>query len=43
MEKITLEIRGAEGGQDSKLLVEDMAAMYIKAAEKKGFSVEVNH
>lgn len=40
---ITLEIRAAEGGADSKLLVEDMAAMYIKAAERKSFSVTTNH
>jgi len=41
--KITLEIRQAEGGKDSKLIVEDMAAMYTKAAEKQGFSVGTNH
>jgi protein subunit release factor A len=41
--KITLEIRAAEGGADSKLITEDMAAMYIKAAEKQNFSVGVNH
>lgn len=40
---ITLEVRAAEGGTDSKLLVEDMAAMYIKAAERKSFSVITNH
>jgi protein subunit release factor A len=43
MEKITLEIRAAEGGQDSKLITEDMAAMYVKAAKRKGFSVNTNH
>jgi len=43
MKGITLEIRAAEGGQDSKLIAEDMAAMYVKAANKKGFSVETNH
>lgn len=43
MKGITLEIRAAEGGQDSKLISEDMAAMYVKAAEKNNFSVEINH
>ena len=42
-EKITLEIRQGEGGQDAKLITEDMAAMYIKAAERNNFSVEVSH
>jgi protein subunit release factor A len=42
MKKITLEIRAAEGGQDSKLIVEDMAAIYRKAADKQGFTVEVD-
>ncbi len=41
--KITLEIRQGEGGQDAKLIAEDMAAMYIKAAEKQNFSVGTNH
>lgn len=40
---IVLELRAAEGGQDSKLITEDMAAMYIKAAQKKNFSVTTNH
>jgi protein subunit release factor A len=40
---ITLELRAAEGGADSKLIIEDMAAMYIKAANKNNFSVETNH
>lgn len=41
--EITLELRAAEGGADSKLIIEDMAAMYIKAAERNNFSVKVNH
>ena len=43
MEKLRLELRQGEGGRDAKLIVEDMAAMYIKAAEKQNFSVGVNH
>lgn len=43
MQKVTLEIRAAEGGEDSKLLVEDMAAVYLKAAKNKGFIVESEH
>lgn len=40
---ITLELRSAEGGKDSKLIIEDMAAMYQKAARKQNFSVEILH
>ena len=43
MEKVTLEIRAAEGGEDSKLLVGDMAAVYLKAAKNKGFTLESEH
>lgn len=43
MEKLRLELRQGEGGADAKLIVEDMAAMYIKAAERKSFSVETEH
>ena len=39
MEKITIEIRAAEGGEDSKLLVSDMAAVYQKAAKINGFEI----
>lgn len=42
-ETITLEIRAAEGGEDSKLLVKDMAAMYIKAARTNNFVVSNEH
>lgn len=43
METIVLEIRSAEGGEDSKLLVKDMAAMYIKAARNNNFVVTNEH
>ncbi len=33
MEKILLEIRASEGGEDSKLLVGDMLNIYIKTAK----------
>lgn len=33
MKTIYLEIRDAEGGTDSKLLVQDMKDIYIKAAK----------
>ncbi len=38
MEKITLELRAAEGGQDAKLLVGDMKNIYIKAARTNNFN-----
>jgi protein subunit release factor A len=41
MEKVILEIRDSEGGKDAKLLVSDMAAIYIKSANKNKFNVEV--
>jgi protein subunit release factor A len=37
MDKIILEIRDAEGGTDAKLLVEDMADIYIKSAKMNNF------
>jgi protein subunit release factor A len=40
---ISIEIRAAEGGEDSKLLVKDMAAMYIKAARNNNFVVSNEH
>jgi protein subunit release factor A len=40
---IVLELRAAEGGEDSKLLVRDMAAMYIKAAKNNNFVVSNEH
>lgn len=43
METIILELRSAEGGTDSKLLVRDMAAMYIKAAKNNNHTVSNEH
>ncbi len=31
-----IEIRSAEGGDDSKLLVRDMASIYAKACGRRG-------
>ena len=42
-QSITVEIRAAEGGEDSKLLVKDMAALYIKAAKINNFIVTNEH
>jgi len=39
--KTIIEIRAAEGGQDSKLLVEDMAGIYQKACSINNFSADV--
>ena len=38
---IYIEIRSAEGGDDSKLLVRDMVAIYAKAAARRGFSMSI--
>ena len=42
-ETIVLELRASVGGEDSKLLVKDMAAMYIKAARVNNFVVTNEH
>jgi len=34
--KRIIEIRSAEGGEDSKLFVKDLAQSYIKFADRKG-------
>jgi protein subunit release factor A len=34
--KRVIEIRAAEGGEDSKLFVKDIAQAYIKFADRKG-------
>ena len=34
MDSIIIEIRGAEGGADSKLLTKDMMETYIRVAQK---------
>lgn len=36
-QKIILEIRAGEGGQDANLLVQEMAEIYEKAAKVKKF------
>ena len=41
MEQIIIEIRAAEGGQDSKLLVEDLRDIYLKTARVNNFDVKV--
>lgn len=33
-EKVVVEVRAAEGGDDSKLLVQDMAAVYMRRAHR---------
>jgi protein subunit release factor A len=38
MNKIYLEIREAEGGEDSKLLVKDMCDIYQRACNKNNFT-----
>lgn len=42
-EGLILEIRAAEGGKDAKLLVEDMASIYMKACENNGYHCETDH
>ena len=41
MEQIIIEIRAAEGGQDSKLLVEDLRDIYLKTARVNNFDYKV--
>lgn len=36
--KRTIEVRAAEGGEDSKLFVKDLAQAYIKFAQSKGWT-----
>jgi protein subunit release factor A len=38
--KIIIEIRASEGGQDSKLLVKDLSEIYIKSCKNKGFKID---
>jgi len=42
METIVIEIRAGEGGEDSKLLVEDMYNIYTRAARINNFVIK-NH
>jgi protein subunit release factor A len=37
MKNYVLEIQNSEGGDDSKLLVEDMYNIYTKVMQKNGF------
>ncbi len=39
--KTVIEIRATIGGDDSKLLVEDMAKIYIKACQKNNFAADI--
>lgn len=39
--QILLEIRACEGGQDSKLLVEDITSIYTKSARVNGFDYKI--
>ena len=43
MEQIIIEIRAAEGGQDSKLLVEDLRDIYLKTARVNNFDCKVTN
>ena len=36
---LILNVRAGEGGDDSKLLVQDMVAMYKRWMQSKGFSL----
>jgi len=38
METIYLEIKGAQGGKDAKLLVEDMTNIYTKTARNNNYN-----
>ena len=40
MKTITLELRAAEGGSDSKLLVSDMEKVYLKSCAIYGYKAE---
>jgi len=40
LDKIVLEVRSAEGGDDAKLFVETMEKMYIKFCQRMGFTFE---
>ena len=40
-ETIYIELRAAEGGSDSKLLVEDLKNIYLKSARNKNFEAKI--
>lgn len=39
MEKIVIEIRDQEGGEDAKLLVQEMKDIYLKAIRLNGYNI----
>lgn len=41
MKEIIIEIRASEGGQDSKLLVDDLTNIYIKSAKNNNFDYKI--
>jgi protein subunit release factor A len=41
MKTINIEIRSAEGGTDSKMLVSDMEKVYLKSCSIYGYKSEV--
>jgi protein subunit release factor A len=41
METIVVEIRASEGGNDSKLLVNDLTDIYTKSCRNNNFSYKV--
>jgi protein subunit release factor A len=38
MKQIKLEIRASEGGNDSKLLVEDLTNIYVRACKNQAYN-----
>tara|TARA_Y100000034_G_scaffold72508_1_gene87406 strand:- start:938 stop:1633 length:696 start_codon:yes stop_codon:yes gene_type:complete len=42
-EEIVVEVRHGEGGDDSKIFVGELFAVYVKYAESKGFKSEILH
>ena len=41
MERIIIEIRASEGGNDSKLLVKDLTDIYTKSCRNNNFTYKV--
>jgi protein subunit release factor A len=41
MDTIILEIRASEGGDDSKLLVKDLANIYLKSCKNNNFTYNI--
>ena len=39
--KLLMELRAAEGGDDAKLLVPELAGMYVRFCERHGACAEV--